>query len=96
MIASLNIVTKTFAKIARTFAGLLVMIIATRRRSVPILHLEVKYAKMACKNEIYVKNWARSTWIAKSQLWQKANDQRSRKSTVNHDPSQLKMTSAIS
>ena len=55
MIASLNIVAKTFAKI------LLAMIIATKRRLVLILHLDAKYAKMDCKNEIYVKNWVRST-----------------------------------
>ena len=58
MIASLNTVAKTFAK---TFVGLLVTIIATKRRPVLILHLEAKYAKMDCKNEIYVKNWVRST-----------------------------------
>ena len=46
MIASLNIVAKTFAKIAKTFAGLLATIIVTRRRVVFILHLETKYAKM--------------------------------------------------
>ena len=62
MIASLNIVAKTFAK---TFAGLLATIIVTRRRPVLILHLEAKYAKIGCKNEIYAKNWVRSTWHAK-------------------------------
>ena len=46
MIASLNNVAKTFAKIAKTFAGLLATIIATRRRPVLIIHLEAKYAKM--------------------------------------------------
>ena len=46
---------KTFAKIAKTFAGLSTIIIATRRRPVLILHLEAKYAKIDCKNEIYVK-----------------------------------------
>ena len=56
MIASLNIVTKTFAKITKTFAGLSATIIATRRRFVIILHLKAKYAKMDCKNEIYAKN----------------------------------------
>ena len=56
---------KTFAKIAKTFAGLLTTIIATRRRSVLILHLEAKYEKIDCKNEIYAKNWVRSTWTAK-------------------------------
>ena len=65
MIASLNIVAKTFAKIAKMFVGLLVTIMATKRRSVLILHLEEKYAKMDCKNGIYEKNWVRRTWIAK-------------------------------
>ena len=73
MIASLNTVAKTFTKIAKTFAKLLAMIIATRIRLVLILHLEAKYVKMDCKNEIYTKNWVRSTWIAKSQLWPKVN-----------------------
>ena len=55
-------------------------IIATRRRPVLIIHLEAKYAKIDCKNKIYAKNWVRSTWTAKSQLWQKVN--RKLKSTV--------------
>ena len=80
MIASLNIVVKTFAKIAKMFAGLSVTIIATRKRPVLILHLEAKYAKIDCKNEIYKKNWVRSTWTAKSQLWQKVNGQNQQKS----------------
>ena len=46
MIASFNIVAKTFAKITKTFAGLSLKIIATRRRPVLILHLEAKHAKM--------------------------------------------------
>ena len=65
MIANLNIVAKTFAKIAKTFAQLSATIIATRRRHVLILHLEAKYAKMDCKNEIYAKNWVRKTRTAK-------------------------------
>ena len=65
MIASLNTVAKTFAKIAKMFVGLSATIIATRRRLVLILHLETKYAKIDCKNEIYAKNWVRSTWTAK-------------------------------
>ena len=68
MIASLNIV-------AKMFVGLLVTIIATRRRPIFILHLKAKYAKMDCKNEIYVKNWLRSTWIVKSQPLRKVNGQ---------------------
>ena len=68
MIASLNIVAKTCAKIAKTFAGLSATIIATRRRLVLIFHLEAKYAEMDCKNKIYAKNWVRSTWTAKSQI----------------------------
>ena len=51
---------------AKTFAGLSVTIIARIRRPVLILHLEAKKnAKIDCKNEIYVKNWIRSTWTAK-------------------------------
>ena len=61
MIASLDIVVKMFAKIAKTFAGLSVTIIATRRKPILILHLEEKYAKMDYKNGIYTKNWVRST-----------------------------------
>ena len=71
-IASLNIVTKTFAKIAKTFAGLSTIIIATRRRPVLILHLEAKYAKIDCKNEIYTKNWVKSTWTAKVNFGKKS------------------------
>ena len=56
---------KTFAKIAKTIARLSTTIIATRRRLVLILHLDAKYAKIDCKNEIYAKNWVRSTWTAK-------------------------------
>ena len=81
MIASLNIVAKTFAKIAKTFVGLLTTIIATRRIHVLILHLEAKYAKMDYKNEIYAKNWVKSTWTAKSQPLQKS--QRSTMAKVN-------------
>ena len=61
MIASLNIVAKTFAKIAKMFAELSAMIIAIRRRPVLILHLEAKYTKTDYRNEIYKKNWVRST-----------------------------------
>ena len=64
-IASLNTVAKTFAKIAKMFAGLSATIIATRRSPVLIFHLEAKYEKIDCKNEIYAKNWVRSTWTAK-------------------------------
>ena len=56
---------KTFAKIAKMFVRLLATIVAKGRRLVFILHLEAKYAKMDCKNEIYAKNWIRSTWTAK-------------------------------
>ena len=56
---------KTFAKIAKTFIGLSAMIVAKRKRSILILHLKAKYAKMDCKNEIYVKNWIRRTWTEK-------------------------------
>ena len=71
---------KTFAKIAKTFVGLSATIIATRRRPVLILYLEAKYAKMDCKNEIYAKNWIRSTWIAKVNY---GKNQRSKSTQVN-------------
>ena len=81
MIANLNIVAKTFAKIAKMFAGLSTTIMATRRRLVLILHLEAKYAKMDCKNEIYTKSWVRSTWTAKKSTL--AKSQRSNMVKVN-------------
>ena len=59
---------KTFEKIAKTFVRLLATIVAKGRRLILILHLEAKYAKMDCKNEIYTKNWVRSTWTAKVNL----------------------------
>ena len=71
---------KTFAKIAKTFVGLSVTIVAKGRRLVLILHFEEKYAKMDYKNEIYAKNWVRSTCSAKKSTLKKS--QRS-KSTVN-------------
>ena len=84
MIASLNTVAKTFAKIVKTFAGLSTTIIVTRRRPVLILHLEAKYAKIDCKNEIFAKNWVRSTWTTKVNTGKKVNgqSQHSIKSTV--------------
>ena len=72
MIASLNIVAKIFAKIAKTFAGFSTTIIATRRRHILILHLEAKYAKMDCKNEIYTKNWIRKIWTIKVNFGEKS------------------------
>ena len=87
MIASLNNVAKTFAKIAKTFAGLLAMIIATRRRPVLIIHLEAKYAKMNCKNEIYAKTGQGALRL------QKVNGQQPKsKSTVNYYDDVSKMT----
>ena len=47
LIASLNIMARTFAKIAK--------MLFTKRRLILILHLEAKNAKMDCKNEIYAK-----------------------------------------
>ena len=75
MIASLKTMAKMFAKIAKTFDRLSTTIIAIRRRLALILHLEAKYAKMDCKNEIYAKNYVRSIWTTKSQLWPKVNNQ---------------------
>ena len=58
---------KTFAKITKIFVGLSATIVAKGRRLVLILHLKEKYEKTDCKNEIYAKNWARSTCTTKSQ-----------------------------
>ena len=55
MIASLNIIAKNFAKIAKTFVGLSATTVAKGRRLILVLHLEAKYAKMDYKNGIYVK-----------------------------------------
>ena len=52
MIASLNIIIKTFAKIAKTFVGLSVTIVAIKRRHVLIIYLEAKYAKMKSTRKI--------------------------------------------
>ena len=83
MITSLNIVAKTFTKIAKTFVGLSVTIMETRRRPVLILHLESKYAKMDCKNGIYATNWVMRTWIAKVNLGDSQRSTGKSKSTVN-------------
>ena len=87
MIASFNIVAKTFAKFAKTFDGLAVTIVAIRRRPVLILHLEAKYAKMDYKNEIYTKNWIMRTWTKKvntekSQQSKSTSRSKSMRSTV--------------
>ena len=80
-------IAKTFAKIAKTFAGLSMTIIATRRRPVLILHLEAKYAKIDCKNEIYAKNLVRSTWTAKVNSGKKSTASQSQWSMVSDDVS---------
>ena len=72
MITNLNFVTKTFAKIAKMFARLSATIVVMRGRPVLILHLEAKYAKMDCKNEIYTKNWVRKTWTIKVNFGEKS------------------------
>ena len=89
MIASLNTVAKTFAKIAKTFVGLLVTIMATRRRPVLILHLEAKYAKMNCKNGIYIKNWVRRTWTAKVNTGKKSTVNRKVNGQLRDDVSNM-------
>ena len=72
MITSLNIVVKTFAKITKTFVGLSATIMVIKRIPILILHLEAKYAKMDCKNEIYEKNWVRSIGLQKVNSGQKS------------------------
>ena len=75
---------------AKTFARLSTIIIATRGRPVLILHLEAKYAKIDCKNEIYAKNWVRSTWTAKVNYGKKSTvkvNPQSKSTLVNDDVS---------
>ena len=69
-------------------------IIATRRRPVLILHLEAKYAKIDCKNEIYAKNWVRSTWITKVNYGKKSTVKVNGQSTVNSQRATLTSTGA--
>ena len=52
LISSLNIMAKTFAKIAKAFIGLSTMIVAIKKRLVHILPLEAKYAKMKSMRKI--------------------------------------------
>ena len=52
MIASLNIMANMFAKIAKTFVGLSMTIVAIRRKPILFLHLEAKYAKMKSMQKI--------------------------------------------
>ena len=87
MIASLNIVAETFAKITKMFVGLSATIIAIRRKSVLILHLDAKFAQMDCKNEIYAKKLGKEHLNWKSQLWQKS--QRSTLVKVNRGSQQI-------
>ena len=83
LIESLNIMAKMFAKIAKTFVGLSVTIVAKGRRLVLILHFEAKYAKMDYKNEIYTKNWVRSTCSAKKSTLKKSQRSSQRPVKVN-------------
>ena len=75
------------------FAGLSKTIIATRRRHVLILHLEAKYAKIDCKNEIYAKKLDKEHLDCKSQLWQKVNDQSHRSKSMMTSTDVVVMTS---
>jgi hypothetical protein len=41
-------------------------------RNFTLSHNEISTAKTDHKNEISTKNWAGSTWVAKSQFWKKS------------------------
>ena len=68
MIASLNLMAKTFAKIAKTFVGLSTMIVKIRRRPVLILHLEAKYQKWIVKMESLQKTGLGTPGLQKVKL----------------------------
>ena len=73
MIASLDIVAKTFAKM---FAKLSATIIAIKIRPILILHLESKFAKM------------KSMWKTKQGTLELQKSTLAKKSTINHGQSQ--------
>ena len=74
---------KTFTKIAKMFVGLSATIVAKGRKLVLILHFKAKNAKMDYKNEIYAKNWIRSTCSAKKSTPKKVNGQSQRPVKIN-------------
>ena len=85
MVASLNIMAKTFVKIAKTFVGLSTTIVAIRIRHVLIFHLEAKYAKIDCKNEIYVKTRFREFALQKGQRSKSKSTVNGLVNEVNYD-----------
>ena len=85
MVASLNIMAKTFVKIVKTFVGLSRTIVAIRIRHVLIFHLEAKYAKMDCKNEIYVKTRFRALALQKGQRSKSKSTVNGLVNEVNYD-----------
>ena len=85
MVASLNIMAKTFVKIAKTFVGLSTTIVAIRIRHVLIFHLEAKYAKMNCKNGIYVKTRFRALELQKGQRSKSKSTANGLVNEVNYD-----------
>ena len=68
MIASLNIVAKTF-KNCKDVCWIVGNDYCNKKKTYPYFSFRSKI----CKNEIYAKNWIRSTWTAKSQLCEKVN-----------------------
>jgi len=74
--ASLNIMAKTFAKIAKIVCWIISNDCCNKKKTYPYSSFRSKI----CENEIYTKNWVKSTWSAKSQSQQ--STVRSTKSTV--------------
>ena len=85
MVASLNIMAKTFVKIVKTFVGLSTTIVAIRIRHVLIFHLEAKYAKMNCKNGIYVKTRFQALELQKGQRSKSKSTVNDLVNEVNYD-----------
>ena len=72
MIASLNIMAKTFKKNCQNVCWIVGDDCCNKKKTCPYSSFRSKIYKNGLKNEIYAKqNWARSTWIAKGQIWKK-------------------------
>ena len=68
MIASLNIVVKTFYENCKNICWIVGDDYCNKKKTCHILHFKEKYAKIDCKNEIYAKNWVGKTGTAKVNL----------------------------
>ena len=93
-IACLNIMANTFAKIAKAFVGLS-MTIVTIRRPILVLHLEAKYVKIDCKNEIYAKKLSKEHLDCKKSTSIESQRLTIREVNIQHQQSQHSIKSTV-